>query len=273
MSGENYSQEQSADDGWTIQVSRKKPKTSWQTSPYENDGSQQDTQKQSYNNNNYNNYNSEQQSYDNDESNASNDPNSSEYNSEQSFQNRRKPPRATGQGISPTSPAGYVYQPYVLPSSQFKDKGANQLSRPYTFWFVDKNQASEELQQQSSQNEQQSQEENKAEGEGASASEGGDDKTKANANKKVAIENYEDYLKKIGDFSSAEGFWGFYSHVKRCYSLPNGIDFQMFRFAQKFFFIFQKTNQISLIIPKKKKTQTQNSTGKELIQCGKTKQM
>lgn len=43
------------------------------------------------------------------------------------------------------------------------------------------------------------------------------------------LEEFEDNLKKIGDFSTPEQFWGIYEHMKRPDSLPRGCEYFLFR--------------------------------------------
>lgn len=43
------------------------------------------------------------------------------------------------------------------------------------------------------------------------------------------MEEFEDNLKKIADFDTAEEFWGIYQHMKRPNSLPRGCEFFLFR--------------------------------------------
>ena len=43
------------------------------------------------------------------------------------------------------------------------------------------------------------------------------------------LEEFEDNLKKIGDFSTAEEFWGIYEHMKRPEALPRGCEYFLFR--------------------------------------------
>jgi translation initiation factor 4E len=43
------------------------------------------------------------------------------------------------------------------------------------------------------------------------------------------LEEFEDNLKTIGTFSSAEEFWGIYQHMKRPNSLPRGCEFFLFK--------------------------------------------
>lgn len=43
------------------------------------------------------------------------------------------------------------------------------------------------------------------------------------------MEEFEDNLKKIADFNTAEEFWGIYQHMKRPNSLPRGCEFFLFQ--------------------------------------------
>ena len=43
------------------------------------------------------------------------------------------------------------------------------------------------------------------------------------------VDEFEDNLKEIGSFSTAEEFWGIYQHMKRPNSLPRGCEFFLFR--------------------------------------------
>lgn len=43
------------------------------------------------------------------------------------------------------------------------------------------------------------------------------------------VDGYEDYLHRVGDFNTAEEFWGFYQHMRRPDSLPKGCEFYLFK--------------------------------------------
>ena len=43
------------------------------------------------------------------------------------------------------------------------------------------------------------------------------------------LEEFEDNLKPIGSFGTAEEFWGIYQHMKRPNSLPRGCEFFLFK--------------------------------------------
>lgn len=48
-------------------------------------------------------------------------------------------------------------------------------------------------------------------------------------NKQKQINDYEDNLRKIGSFNTAEEFWGYYQHIRRPDSLPKGCEFLLFK--------------------------------------------
>ena len=48
-------------------------------------------------------------------------------------------------------------------------------------------------------------------------------------NRMKQVDGYEDNLNKVGDFQSAEDFWGFYQHMRRPDSLPKGCEFYLFK--------------------------------------------
>ena len=50
-----------------------------------------------------------------------------------------------------------------------------------------------------------------------------------NKSKDKQLEEFEDNLKPLGSFDSAEGFWSIYQHMKRPYSLPRGSEFFLFK--------------------------------------------
>lgn len=47
--------------------------------------------------------------------------------------------------------------------------------------------------------------------------------------KEKQLQEFEDNLKEIGSFSTAEAFWGIYQHMKRPDSLPRGSEFFLFK--------------------------------------------
>jgi translation initiation factor 4E len=48
-------------------------------------------------------------------------------------------------------------------------------------------------------------------------------------NKQKQINDYEENLRKIGSFNTAEEFWGYYQHIRRPDSLPKGCEFLLFK--------------------------------------------
>lgn len=52
-------------------------------------------------------------------------------------------------------------------------------------------------------------------------------------NKAKQVEDYENQLRKVGDFHTAEDFWGFYQHIRRPDSLPKGCEFFLFKSGVK----------------------------------------
>jgi len=48
-------------------------------------------------------------------------------------------------------------------------------------------------------------------------------------NKQKQLDDYEDNLRKIGSFNTAEEFWGYYQHIRRPDSLPKGCEFLLFK--------------------------------------------
>ena len=50
---------------------------------------------------------------------------------------------------------------------------------------------------------------------------------KEKQNKK--IDDYEDNLRNVGKFNTAEEFWGYYQHIRRPDSLPRGCEFLLFK--------------------------------------------
>jgi len=48
-------------------------------------------------------------------------------------------------------------------------------------------------------------------------------------NKQKQIDDYEDNLRKIGSFLTAEEFWGYYQHIRRPDTLPKGCEFLLFK--------------------------------------------
>lgn len=48
-------------------------------------------------------------------------------------------------------------------------------------------------------------------------------------NRVKQVEDYENQLRKVGDFHTAEDFWGFYQHIRRPDSLPKGCEFFLFK--------------------------------------------
>jgi len=43
------------------------------------------------------------------------------------------------------------------------------------------------------------------------------------------VEDYENFIKKVGDFDTAEEFWCFYQHIRRPDSLPKSCEFFLFK--------------------------------------------
>lgn len=50
-----------------------------------------------------------------------------------------------------------------------------------------------------------------------------------NKSKDKQLEEFEDNLKPLGSFSTAEGFWDMYQHMKRPHALPRGSEFFLFK--------------------------------------------
>jgi translation initiation factor 4E len=48
-------------------------------------------------------------------------------------------------------------------------------------------------------------------------------------NKMKQVDDYENNIKPIGDFDTAEEFWGFYQHIRRPDFLPKGCEFFLFK--------------------------------------------
>jgi len=48
-------------------------------------------------------------------------------------------------------------------------------------------------------------------------------------NKLKQVDDYENFIKKIGEFGTAEEFWGFYQHIRRPDSLPKSCEFYLFK--------------------------------------------
>eukprot|EP00276_Gloeochaete_wittrockiana_P010719 CAMPEP_0184645768 /NCGR_PEP_ID=MMETSP0308-20130426/2352_1 /TAXON_ID=38269 /ORGANISM="Gloeochaete witrockiana, Strain SAG 46.84" /LENGTH=137 /DNA_ID=CAMNT_0027075145 /DNA_START=51 /DNA_END=461 /DNA_ORIENTATION=- len=69
-------------------------------------------------------------------------------------------------------------------------EGTHPLQQPYCFWFLRRNNAGV---------------------------------------KAVAAENYASMIKKIGCFSTVEGFWSYYSHLVRPEDLPLNCEFHLFK--------------------------------------------
>jgi len=47
--------------------------------------------------------------------------------------------------------------------------------------------------------------------------------------KNKQVEDYENFIKKIGDFETAEEFWGYYQHIRRPDSLPKSCEVFLFK--------------------------------------------
>jgi translation initiation factor 4E len=47
--------------------------------------------------------------------------------------------------------------------------------------------------------------------------------------KNKQVEDYENFIKKIGEFDSAEEFWGYYQHIRRPDSLPKSCEVFLFK--------------------------------------------
>ena len=43
------------------------------------------------------------------------------------------------------------------------------------------------------------------------------------------VEDYENFIKKVGEFDTAEEFWGYYQHIRRPDSLPKSCEFFLFK--------------------------------------------
>lgn len=52
-------------------------------------------------------------------------------------------------------------------------------------------------------------------------------------NRMKQVDDYENNLKTIGKFQTAEDFWGFYQHIRRPDSLPKGCEFFLFKSGMK----------------------------------------
>jgi translation initiation factor 4E len=50
-----------------------------------------------------------------------------------------------------------------------------------------------------------------------------------NKSKDKQLEEFEDNMKPLGTFSTVEGFWDMYQHMKRPYTLPRGSEFFLFK--------------------------------------------
>lgn len=48
-------------------------------------------------------------------------------------------------------------------------------------------------------------------------------------NKLKQVDDYENFIKSIGEFKTAEEFWGFYQHIRRPDSLPKSCEFYLFK--------------------------------------------
>lgn len=48
-------------------------------------------------------------------------------------------------------------------------------------------------------------------------------------NKLKQVDDYENFIKNIGEFKTAEEFWGFYQHIRRPDSLPKSCEFYLFK--------------------------------------------
>ena len=48
-------------------------------------------------------------------------------------------------------------------------------------------------------------------------------------NQQKQVDDYEDNLRQIGNFNTAEEFWGYYQHIRRPDSLPKGCEFLLFK--------------------------------------------